>query len=100
MPEPIIAPQTWPEGATPTVDQLRAWVRSHPPAPAGSSDARIAAGVILKMLAAEQRRTRDLERRVDALTDAMGRYRLAWLSARRRATEAYSDGYADGMTEA
>lgn len=74
---------TWPEGAVPSVDQLREWLHTFNP---GVHDARPAAGMILGMLADAQRAAEAL--RVDSwqLEQRFNRYRLAWLSARARAT--------------
>lgn len=88
MPEPF-PPQTWPEGATPAVDQLRAWIRTFNPQ---QHDARIAADMIAGMWDLERRAHRQtrytLELRQAAVQKYAGkakRYRLAWLAARARA---------------
>lgn len=56
---------TWPDGATPTVDQLKEWVRTH--RPDQGYDARVAADMIVGMLADEQRRRQELQVQVEAV---------------------------------
>ena len=79
---------TWPEGMVPTIEQLDAWLRTFR---RGQHDARIAADMILGMLAEERRSAaQELGSTRDALESALmraGRYRVAWMAARRRSDQ-------------
>lgn len=72
---------TWVDGMTPSVDQLRAWLHAHK----GDHDARVAAHMILGMLADEQRAHAVTRAGAHGLYRKAARYRLAWLSAAARA---------------
>ncbi len=83
MPDPY-PPPTWTDGMTPTVDQLKAWIRTFDPA---RHDARVAADMIAGQLADEQRAHWATKARLEAVAREKllerDRYRLAWLSACR-----------------
>lgn len=81
MPEKF-PPPTWADGATPTPDKLREWLRTFDPA---VHDARIAADMVIGMLIDERRAHQATWAERNTLEVHASRYRAAWHSARYRA---------------